>query len=164
MPSWSRRPKPLNRGGRDAAGSGPICRAPLIVVTLVGCGLAWLGWTVRGARQQQTAVAAIRKLGGFVTYDYQFDSQGRDVPNAAPPGPAWMHSLLGDDFFRSVYGVILVDPAVKDADLEQLMALKQLRYVLLPSPNVTDAGAAKLQKALPNCKIDRSGLLPINTN
>ncbi len=126
--------------------------------------MAWLGWKVREARQQQTAVSAIQRLGGFVTYDYEFDSQGRDVPNAAPPGPAWLRSLLGDDFFRNAYGVILVDPTVKDADLEQLKPLAQLKYVLLLSPNVTKAGAAKLQEALPNCKIDRSGLLPISTD
>ena len=139
-------------------------RTMFVLTTIVVCGLAWLGWKVREAQQQQTAVAVIRRLGGFVTYDYQFDSQGRDVPNAAPPGPAWLHSLLSDDFFRSVYGVILLDPAVKDADLEQVKPLTQLRYVLLLSPNVTDAGAAKLQQALPNCKIDRSGLLPNNTD
>jgi hypothetical protein len=136
-------------------------RTLLIVVTLLALPLCWLGLKVDEARQQQTAVVAIRKLGGFVAYDYQFDSQGHDLPGATLPGPAWLHSLLGDDFFRNVYGVILLDPSVKDADLEQLKALTQLRYVSVFGTNVTDVGVAKLQEALPDCKIDRSGLLPI---
>jgi hypothetical protein len=42
-------------------------RTLFVFTTILVCGLAWLGWKVREARQQQTAVAAIRRLGGFVT-------------------------------------------------------------------------------------------------
>ena len=67
---------------------------------------------MEASRQQREAIAAIRKLGGVVSYDYyggRFDCEfslaaGRTVPvvTAGPPGPAWARKLLGDDFFADV--------------------------------------------------------------
>ena len=44
---------------------------------------------------------------------------------------------------------------VSDVGLEHLKTLTHLQYVNLQNTKVTDAGVAKLQKALPNCKIER---------
>jgi hypothetical protein len=44
---------------------------------------------------------------------------------------------------------------VDDSDLDYIIPLKQLRQVELTGTEVTDAGVAKLQQALPNCKISR---------
>ena len=44
---------------------------------------------------------------------------------------------------------------VTDVELEHLKGLTQLRKLDLCGTQVTDAGVAKLQKALPNCKITR---------
>ena len=44
---------------------------------------------------------------------------------------------------------------VNDSDLEHVTPLKELRQLDLTSTKVTDEGVAKLQKALPNCKITR---------
>lgn len=44
---------------------------------------------------------------------------------------------------------------VGDAGLEHLAAMAQLEHLHLQGTNVTDAGVAKLQQALPNCKIHR---------
>src|ERR1700676_2985640 len=73
-------------------------RTLLIFVTLVGSGLGWLGMKMREARQQQAAVVAIESAGGRVQYDYQYDAKGVYDAYAAPPGAAWLHALLGDDF------------------------------------------------------------------
>ena len=44
---------------------------------------------------------------------------------------------------------------VTDADLVHLKGLTSLRKLYLTDTKVTDAGIAELQKALPNCKIDK---------
>ncbi len=118
--------------------------ALLIFVTLAGCGFGWLGFKVREARRQQAAVAAIRKSGGFVAYDYQFDARGGDIPHAIPPGPAWLRSLLGDDFFGNVHTVFLVGENTTDADVERLKEFKALRSLSLHGTQVTDAGLENL--------------------
>ena len=152
-------------------------RTLLIVVTLAGCGFGWLGKNVWEARRQQADVAAIEKSGGHVIYDYQIDSQGKHAPNAVPPGPAWLHALLGDDCFRRVREVHILTghasdadlghlaglktlerlsvcgPKVTDAGLEHLRGLTQLKECDVTYTSVTDAGAAKLRRALPNCEI-----------
>ncbi len=81
-------------------------RTLLIVVTLAGCGLGWLGVKVREARVQAAAVAAILKQGGFVFYDYQFDAHDVSIEDAAPPVPNWLRSAMGGDFFCSVHHVL----------------------------------------------------------
>ncbi len=44
---------------------------------------------------------------------------------------------------------------VIDSDLEYVIPLKELRQLDLTDTQVTDAGVAKLQQSLPNCKITR---------
>jgi hypothetical protein len=127
-------------------------RTVLIFVTLAGCGMAWLGFKVQEGRRQAAAVAAIEKLGGWVRYDYEFESQGGLVPNATPPGPAWLHSLLGDDFFRTVYSVGSrgfpvsgrQDRPIIDADLEFVKGLTTLKVLYLWGTKVTDADLSNL--------------------
>ncbi len=50
---------------------------------------------------------------------------------------------------------------VNDSDMEHVMPLKQLRQLDLTDSNVTDAGVAKLQQALPNCKIALTCVPPV---
>jgi hypothetical protein len=50
----------------------------------------------------------------------------------------------------------LTGTKVTDAGLKVLAGIKSLRQVGLSDTAVTDAGVADLQKALPDCKIDRS--------
>ena len=75
------------------------------------------------ASLQREAVAAIRTLGGTVTYDYEAEDLWRDLayqtgqgppvppgpPN--PPGPTSVRGLLGVDFFADVTGVGYQKPA-----------------------------------------------------
>ncbi len=44
---------------------------------------------------------------------------------------------------------------VKDAGLEHLKGLMQLKKLVLHDTKVTDKGVKRLQEALPNCKIRR---------
>jgi hypothetical protein len=44
---------------------------------------------------------------------------------------------------------------ITDVGLKELVGLKSLRKVEIGETKVTDAGVAELQKALPDCKIER---------
>jgi Leucine Rich repeat len=122
-------------------------RTLLIGIVVLSLPCCWLGMKVREARQQAAAVAAIQKLGGDVLYDYEFDAQGDFVRNAALPGPKWLHSLLGDDFFDNVFLVELqgAHRAVTDADLEHLKAFTKLSVLDLGYSQVTNAGVERLK-------------------
>ena len=59
-------------------------RSAMLLVLLSGL---WLGWKVNRANDQRRAVAAIRRAGGGISYDYQFAvSKGYRNPNARPSG------------------------------------------------------------------------------
>jgi hypothetical protein len=124
-------------------------RTLLIFTALASCGLGWLGFKIQQARRQQTAIAAIEKLGGRIQYDYDVDSQGNNVANAVLPGAAWLHALLGDDFFRTAYGVDLSDGSgmgwISDDELVHLRTFTELRWLTLVHTQVTDAGLESLE-------------------
>jgi len=123
-------------------------RTLLVVVTLAGCGLGWLGIKVREARRQQANVESLLKLGCTVEYDYEYDPDypASDTP---PPGPSWLRGLLGDDFFRSVHKVsfprMFIGNPVTNADLERLRGFRKLNTLVLTGAQVTDAGVANLK-------------------
>jgi hypothetical protein len=56
-----------------------------------------------------------------------------------------------------LHKLILDGKKITDAGLEHLKGLNQLEILYLESTQVTAAGVAKLQQALPNCKITRCG-------
>ena len=118
--------------------------ALLTAVTLAGCGLGWFGWKVRQASAQAAAVAAIEKLGGNVQYDYQFNSRGEMMASPELPGPAWLHALLGGDFFRNVRVVDLSGKPATDGDLERLKDLTKLGRLVLSGTQITDGGLKQL--------------------
>jgi hypothetical protein len=151
-----------------------------LVALLAGCCLVAIGGKAFEARRQQTAVAALQRSGGEVYYDYEFDRQGLYVANTPAPGPAWLHSVLGDDIFRNVHWVSLEGPGVTDEVLKNLEGLSRLQWLSIKSaPGVTDAGLdhlrglheldelylygtavtptgmAKLQIGLPQCHLNR---------
>ena len=70
-------------------------------------------------------------MGGFVAYS------SADGP---APGPEWLRDRLGIDYFDHVVAAYIVGDSSKDADLEQLQALRGLKTLFLLAPNVTDAG------------------------
>ena len=120
-------------------------RTLLVVVTLAGCGFAWLGIKVRNARQQQAEVAAVARAGGSVIYDYQFVVPGNAIAGVTPPGPVWLHRLLGDDCFQTVVEVNLSNQFFDDDDLAQIGNLPSLKVLRLDGTMVTDDGLEHLQ-------------------
>ena len=115
---------------------------------LLACiGMSWVSVKIQQARQQKAAVEAIKKLGGWVKYDYQRPKTVAEWMRSADnsPGPAWLRRLLGDDFFTNVVEVVVEGTQVGDAALEHLKGLTQLQYLSLDSTQVTDAGLEHLK-------------------
>ncbi len=124
-------------------------RSLLIFTVIVAVGAGWLGRKIEQKRREREAIAAIRKLGGVVHYDYDgrdFLSPPPDSPqNAEPFGPAWLRSLLGDNFFSEVTSVRFVRDNLTDDRLRDIEPLPQLRSLYLPDSQITDAGLTHLE-------------------
>lgn len=125
------------------------------LVLLVGLG--YLAVRMPGVRRQERAVTAVRQLGGWVFYDCCYHPNG-EMANASPPGPDWLHGLLGVDFFGTVTGVKLTE-------VGQLEGLGDFEFLSRPCPKVSDASLALLREfgdlqwlALNRAKITDAGL------
>ena len=133
--------------------------AALGVLTLLGIlpACRWVQERLDHAARQRAAVAAIRRLGGRVLYDDQFDAM-------AEPSSHWLRRWLGDDAVRevasvSLRGAWLPGPlgfddgdgqpstnfnAASDDDLICLRPLAHLKHLDLRRTRVTDAGLRHL--------------------
>jgi hypothetical protein len=153
----------------------------LAVLTLPVC---WLAMEASRAYDQLNAVGVIGWLGGDVDYEWEVDGTGQKRALAEPPGQECLRHRLGVTFFSEVYRITIGDHLyagdalrmlkslselkelciaghqVTDATLEDLTGMHQLRMLVLTDTDVTAAGVAKLQQALPNCKIRLSADLP----
>jgi hypothetical protein len=120
-------------------------RTVMIFTALVAVVCGWLGSKIERKREERDAVKAIEALGGVVIYDFQWVDY-EFVSDAPPPGPAWLRSLLGDEFFGAVDFVALRSrPEAIDDSLESFKGLAQLRTLLLSETGVSDAGLAHLR-------------------
>ena len=150
-------------------------RSLLIFTLVVAVACAWLARKIERKRHEREAVEAIVKLGGNVYYDYDYDHgpalSSHTIPTKNPPGPDWLRSLLGENFFSEVDRVSINGAVgnenMTDAGLIHLRSLPRLRYLMLAVNNlkVTDAGLEsireltqlqRLRLALPN--VTDSGL------
>lgn len=116
-------------------------RTALVLLT-VGCVL--LAVLVQRVRNQQLAVERIEQLGGRVRYDWQLRGASR-VPNATPPGPAWLRRSLGEHYFQNVVGVDLDKSAVSDADMAVIGKLTRVDTLSLNGTGISDAGLAHIR-------------------
>ena len=67
-------------------------RTLLLAITVLG---VWMGWYVMAARRQAEAVAQVRKLGGWVLYDFEFDPTVIGT-SRKPSAQSWVPSWLLD--------------------------------------------------------------------
>ena len=119
-------------------------RTLLVLVVAVALPFSWLAGQMKSARDQGSSVEAIRNLGGVIKCDYEAADPA--TWPAKPDGPAWLRTLLEDDFFNDVYNATLFS----NAEMEQLKGLPQLKRLWLGGydgyfvkrPQVTDAGLA----------------------
>jgi len=125
-------------------------RALLLLILVFGC---WLGWYVHRVQVQRDAVAAIKKAGGSVAYDWQWGDYNPDIidSNGKPRAPKWLARKVGVDYVANVVHVNLVprranDPnKANDETLAHLGRLSHLEHLILTDTAVTDAGLAHLK-------------------
>jgi internalin A len=138
-------------------------RRMIALISIIGCGL---GWVVHRAHVQRDAVAAIRRAGGYVRYDWMFPGD-RYNPNATVPAPKWLVDLIGIDYFGNVVWVIFrIGKGGSDAELAQAATFDRLGVLVVHSSRITDAGLEHLRSltglgdlCLRNSKISDNGLV-----
>jgi Leucine-rich repeat (LRR) protein len=109
----------------------------------------WLGIKVSDARKQREAVAAIRNLGGSVEYDYHRmagEKPNLFDPKLEAPGPEWLRSLIGPEYFQDVVLVDLSHCPITDDDLAILRYFPKLETVGLEHTQIFGAGLAHLSE------------------
>ncbi|HEY2837668.1 MAG TPA: hypothetical protein VGJ26_00855 [Pirellulales bacterium] len=96
----------------------------------------WLGPRANRAHQQRLAVQRIVQANGLVAYDRRPDEVR---------APAWLKTLAGDDFFRTVDGVHLDTPLEKlDEVVDAMRSLPRLRRLTFKDTGVLDDDLARL--------------------
>jgi hypothetical protein len=139
-------------------------RTLMIFTLVVAVPCALLGRKIERKHKERDAVAVILKLGGHVQYEYQTMPGG---PPQQPPGPEWLRSLLGEDFFsevafvalqqlsepephrrtelNQVYGMNLNGKHVAEAAMERLEGLTRLHHLYLTNSEVSDGHLIRLE-------------------
>ena len=81
-----------------------ISTRTLLLIVLVLC--AWLAYVSNRARKQEELVRRLVHEGrGVVGYHHQIDANGKGIPDAPLPGPAWLRRLIGDHAFLRLWFV-----------------------------------------------------------
>ncbi len=106
-------------------------RTLLIFAMVVAIPCAWAGRRIEIKRRERAAIAAFEPA-AFVGWDYL-----HNVDSADPPGPAWIRSILGDDFFAEV-DELWFDQGVGDKVLENLKEFHHLKRLGLVGAKITN--------------------------
>jgi hypothetical protein len=148
-------------------------RSALIITALVAIACSMLGSKIEQTRRERDTVKKIAECGGDAVYDYEEENLNE------PYGPEWLRGILGENFFSEVvaaYRVQLDGEALKDvletlpyvkelqictpvkdselANFAGLTQLESLEFLAVSGPS-SDSAITELQRALPNCKINR---------
>jgi Leucine-rich repeat (LRR) protein len=115
-------------------------RGLIVLVLLIGAGLAWL---VRSARIQRDAVAVIERAGGNVAYAMPLGPR-RFTHGFEPRWTKWIANRLGVDTFCRVRSVRF-SGRPSNAKMDYVGRLSSLEELLLTNANVTDAGMVHLE-------------------
>jgi hypothetical protein len=105
-------------------------RGLIVLLLVIGAGL---GWIVHQAHVQRDGVAAIRRAGGSVMYDWEW-SDGKSIPGGKPQAPRWLVDRVGVAYFGQVTWVQFVSTIATDATLADAGRLTRLDRLDVISP------------------------------
>jgi hypothetical protein len=125
----------------------------LLLVTTALC--IWLGFKVEAARKQREAVAAIKKVGGYVDYDY--DKKPHHLANycgvdllhsvisvrvfSKPDSPQELRELLPHlSHLPRLRKLSIINGRFRDVDLQHIAGLTELKSLELYSNAITGEG------------------------
>jgi hypothetical protein len=126
-------------------------RTLFVITLIVAIPSMLIGRKVEQKRQQLAAVEAIRRLGGYAVFDWEFDDYTGEM-HSQPPGPSWLREFLGENYFAEVERVTLNGVNIKDDDLKSLETLTNLEYLDLMNTSITNNGLLHL-KGLTRLKV-----------
>ena len=93
---------------------------------------------------QRSSVLAIKKAGGSVTYDWEWNNSNLSR-RGRPWAPKWLVDAMGVDYFGHVTHVVLVERG-SDSELVPIGRLSRLEELNLFGSPVTDAGLVHLKE------------------
>jgi hypothetical protein len=118
----------------------------LATVLLVALLCSWLAVEMKAANEQKAVVQVMQDQGIEPVYDYELES---DFADFGPPGPAWLHDLLGTDFFARVVSAnaytgdgldcLTKLPHLKRLDITDILTLTKSKVLDQRNLGVTDA-------------------------
>lgn len=119
-------------------------RTLLILLTVCCVAGGLLASRMADKRREERLAGKIIARGGTVCYDYQWSVGASSVDEtAAPYGPSWARSLVGETFFSNI--VFVSCAAARDEDLEEIGRLRSLKLLgLSGASEVTDQGLQHL--------------------
>ena len=80
-------------------------RSLLVLVVVVALPFSWLAAEMKKAKQQKAAVEALATPGLSSRHDWEEEFRDGVQFLREPPGPPWLRSLVGDEFFGNVVEV-----------------------------------------------------------
>jgi len=116
----------------------------IVVVLVIGAGL---GWLVRSARIQREAIAAIKRAGGSVEYNWEWGN-GKIVKSGNPWASKWLTDRVGIDYFGRVTAVSFYLPYFSERPPIPFAAvghLNQLETLLFDGQELSDDGLSNLK-------------------
>lgn len=113
-------------------------RSLLFLILIFGL---WLGWNLRAARQQETAVRWVRDSGGHVCYDFQAGADGSNLGESHPISRR-IGDVCGTDFTSTVVLVSFDEVERFDGvdvdDLAPIAGLTGLTHLIIRNTKITD--------------------------
>jgi Leucine rich repeat/Leucine Rich repeat len=116
----------------------------LLLVLIVG---ALLAWPINRAREQRRLVKRLPRPGVTLHYDWEFVA-AKYTRGSGPPGPRWLRTWLGDEYFQEIVSVDIAETQDHTAALERaldyLRDLDRLRELHINAHSLQDAHMARV--------------------
>ena len=115
----------------------------MVLVLLIALGLAWLAHAIR---EQRLAKDLILRHDGVFFYEFEPQTVTRYTRTTLVP--AWLRSMIGEDYFHDVTWVRIEGSQFGDSELKQLRALDQIESLGIEKQRSRTTGFAIFADAL----------------